>query len=578
MSVGLFHMALSGVAALTDAEVDAVLAASGHRDLRHKCRRGPDHRRPCSTRARRVLVTRQASCSVRRRTSERRHPVAAVHTDANQRRRLDRRRVAVATGLGDGRRPRPDRVQCRYATNSRVGPDGNLQQADRVPSGTYTVVARGNGPQAPFAVVTVEAAGTDVTGLQLVLQPPLQITGRIVATGTARPPSLAGHRLQFSALASALRAIPAQVTPATATGEFAITGLLPGQYMFSGTPFFGASADSVTWGIGSITVDGRDATDRAIDVRADALPKELIVTFTDQWQEVSGRLTNSQGAGVSDYTMLIFPTDETSWLYNSRRHLTAQPASDGRYRLGGPGPAILPAGEYYLAAVTDVSKDEQYDPAFLKSLVPASIKNHAGARPESDAGRAGAVASDQFHGSGPGTRLGPYEILSALGAGGMGEVWKARDTRLNRLVAIKASLSPFSERFEREAQAIAAVNHPHVCSLYDVGPDYLVMEYVEGESPARTRAARSGARTGRADPGRARCRARKGHRPPRLEAGQHPAHQERREGSRFRTREDPARSCGRQPQPRGNPRRFSDGGRLHPGHAAVHVAGAGRRP
>jgi serine/threonine protein kinase len=81
----------------------------------------------------------------------------------------------------------------------------------------------------------------------------------------------------------------------------------------------------------------------------------------------------------------------------------------------------------------------------------------------------------------PGTRRGPYEILSALGAGGMGEVWKARDTRLNRLVAIKASLSPFSERFEREAQAIAAVNHPHVCSLYDVGPDYLVMEYVEGE-------------------------------------------------------------------------------------------------
>ena len=81
----------------------------------------------------------------------------------------------------------------------------------------------------------------------------------------------------------------------------------------------------------------------------------------------------------------------------------------------------------------------------------------------------------------PGTRLGPYEILSALGAGGMGEVWKARDTRLNRVVAIKASLGPLSDRFEREARAIAAVNHRHVCSLYDVGPDYLVMEYVEGE-------------------------------------------------------------------------------------------------
>ena len=81
----------------------------------------------------------------------------------------------------------------------------------------------------------------------------------------------------------------------------------------------------------------------------------------------------------------------------------------------------------------------------------------------------------------PGTRLGPYEILSPLGAGGMGEVWKARDTRLNRLVAIKASHSTFSERFEREARAIAAVNHPRVCSLYDVGPDYLVMEYVDGD-------------------------------------------------------------------------------------------------
>jgi Tol biopolymer transport system component len=80
----------------------------------------------------------------------------------------------------------------------------------------------------------------------------------------------------------------------------------------------------------------------------------------------------------------------------------------------------------------------------------------------------------------PGMRLGPYEILSPLGAGGMGEVWKARDTRLNRLVAIKSSHTSFSDRFDREARAIAAVNHPHVCSLYDVGPDYLVMEYVEG--------------------------------------------------------------------------------------------------
>src|SRR5690349_9465876 len=62
----------------------------------------------------------------------------------------------------------------------------------------------------------------------------------------------------------------------------------------------------------------------------------------------------------------------------------------------------------------------------------------------------------------------------------MGEVYKARDTRLNRTVAVKVSRERFSERFEREARAIAALNHPHICTLYDVGPDYLVMEYVEG--------------------------------------------------------------------------------------------------
>src|SRR6202163_1495898 len=79
-----------------------------------------------------------------------------------------------------------------------------------------------------------------------------------------------------------------------------------------------------------------------------------------------------------------------------------------------------------------------------------------------------------------GDKLGPYEVIAAIGVGGMGEVYKARDTRLDRIVAIKVSKTEFSERFEREARAIAALNHPHICQLYDVGPNYLVMEYVEG--------------------------------------------------------------------------------------------------
>jgi serine/threonine protein kinase/Tfp pilus assembly protein PilF len=79
-----------------------------------------------------------------------------------------------------------------------------------------------------------------------------------------------------------------------------------------------------------------------------------------------------------------------------------------------------------------------------------------------------------------GDKLGPYQILAPIGAGGMGEVYRAKDPRLNRDVAIKVSASQFSERFEREAKAIAALNHPHICQIYDIGPNYLVMEFIEG--------------------------------------------------------------------------------------------------
>src|SRR5580693_4387808 len=94
-----------------------------------------------------------------------------------------------------------------------------------------------------------------------------------------------------------------------------------------------------------------------------------------------------------------------------------------------------------------------------------------------------------------GRRLGPYEILTAIGAGGMGEVYKARDTRLDRSVAIKvlpthlADRSELRERFEREAKTIASLNHPHICTLFDTGHqddiEFLVMEYIEGETLAQ---------------------------------------------------------------------------------------------
>src|SRR6202047_4687164 len=93
-----------------------------------------------------------------------------------------------------------------------------------------------------------------------------------------------------------------------------------------------------------------------------------------------------------------------------------------------------------------------------------------------------------------GTRLGPYEVLSPLGAGGMGEVYRARDTRLDRMVAVKilpahlCDSAAARQRFEREARAISSLNHPNICTLYDIGQqdgiDYLVMEFLEGQTLA----------------------------------------------------------------------------------------------
>ena len=89
-----------------------------------------------------------------------------------------------------------------------------------------------------------------------------------------------------------------------------------------------------------------------------------------------------------------------------------------------------------------------------------------------------------------GTRLGPYEIVAPIGAGGMGEVYRARDTRLDRQVAVKILPPEFAQnaqarlRFEREARTISQLNHPSICTLYDVGENYIVMELLEGESLA----------------------------------------------------------------------------------------------
>ena len=255
----------------------------------------------------------------------------------------------------------------------RVGPDGRFSFSNS--PGSYTLVARtlsGSGGQ--FALAQVELAGVDVP-VQLALRPPLTFPGRLSAKGTAAAPTLSGHLIQLLPLSRALGGTAApSVSVTSATGEFTVGSVFPGRYVIGNAPLFGASAASVVWGLESVTIDGKDVTDLPVTITTESVPKDLSVVISDRWQELSGRLTDAEGKGVSDYTVLVFPVNDAYWVNASRRIVIAQPGTDGKFTIGGPGPAMLPAGEYYLAAVTDVSKDEQYDPAFLQSIIPAALK------------------------------------------------------------------------------------------------------------------------------------------------------------------------------------------------------------
>jgi serine/threonine protein kinase len=146
----------------------------------------------------------------------------------------------------------------------------------------------------------------------------------------------------------------------------------------------------------------------------------------------------------------------------------------------------------FAGPATSIPKIESIDSARISSLRRSKpeihelpIRGPRGSPPTGEALRpARDTAAENAPALSPGDRLGPYKILAEIGAGGMGKVYRARDSRMGREVAIKVVADRFLERFSREVCAIAALNHPNICTVYDVGPNYLVMELVEGPTLA----------------------------------------------------------------------------------------------
>jgi protocatechuate 3,4-dioxygenase beta subunit len=259
----------------------------------------------------------------------------------------------------------------RTSMGARTGPDGRFSIPQALPGPQILTAILNIAAPTLFASMAVDVSNGDQTGLQLTMRPPLSIPGQLVFEGASKPPP-AGRAVPFRVFGRTGDSFAGVgVTPTGASGDFQLIRVVPGRYLVGGPMSFGASTDSMTWTLKSVVADDKDITDRVLEI-TDAPPKAVVVTYTDRWQQLSGKLSHQSGAAATDETVIVFPADRAYWYQGSRRIATTRPGSDGLFSFGGPGPTSLPPGEYLLAAVTDLGRDEQFDPSFLAMLVPAA--------------------------------------------------------------------------------------------------------------------------------------------------------------------------------------------------------------
>jgi hypothetical protein len=325
----------------------------------------------------------------------------------------------VSTALVQGQVVSPDGVlpsalQVQLAPADQTGlpggmgmamsrPEGNGQFTFRdVTPGQYRLQARGvvrkpdasgntptgrrggRGPVPPnqiaqvlWAAADVAISGQDVTNLQLLLQPGMTVTGRVEfrGVGAQAPADLTGLRLT---LATRGPSTPGGGNPPPAVvdefGRFTLRGVAPGHYGVTGSVGQGGgrggggAAGSSTWRLASAIVDGRDVLDFPLEIGPNQNVEGAVLTFTDQGQELSGRIQDAAGRPTADFTIIVFPSDSRYWLPQARRIASTRPGTDGSFVLRN-----LPVGDYRLTAVTDVEPGEWYDPDFLAQLAGVSL-------------------------------------------------------------------------------------------------------------------------------------------------------------------------------------------------------------
>jgi hypothetical protein len=249
--------------------------------------------------------------------------------------------------------PMATRTQLGDAFGARIQGDGTFSVNNVLP-GTYVARAQSDIQNAPqFATQVVTLNGTDLPDLVLMLAPGGTLKGTIKFQGQATVPNR--ESVVVTAPPTNQTAFP-PLARADSEGTFTIHNVAAGPHLVRANP------TSDRWMLKSVTIDGRDVTDAPIEVKSSESISDIAIVFTDQVTEISGTVANTDGAAVTDYTILAFSTDSSLWRPQARQIVTARPDQTGKYRLRG-----LPAGEYFLVTVDPTEQGEWFDPNYLET-------------------------------------------------------------------------------------------------------------------------------------------------------------------------------------------------------------------
>jgi hypothetical protein len=250
--------------------------------------------------------------------------------------------------------PLATRTQIGDTFGARIQGDGAFSVNNVLP-GSYIMRAHSDAasgsPQ--FATQMISVAGSDLSDLVLVLAPGAALSGTVTFRGAAAPPP--PERVVVTAPPTDQTTFPPAGRP-DAEGRFTIQNVAAGPHLIRANP------NSDKWMLKSVTIEGRDVTDTPIEIRSRESVGDIAIVFTDQVSEIAGLVTNADGAPVSDYTVLAYPTDAGLWRPQARQIMTTRPDQTGKYRLRG-----LPGGEYYLVTVDPTEQGEWFDPRYLET-------------------------------------------------------------------------------------------------------------------------------------------------------------------------------------------------------------------